>query len=156
MYTFKKEHIEEDKNTLPDGTYVGTVVDIDDGMSKKGDRMFKVSWKVAEQGKEHTLYDFILPEHSNDVVRRIASQKLSTMAEVLLDAKDGEDVNIMDCIYKDADLVVKNEESQDGKIYPRIVKIKKNNKGMQSFTGHVKQQKPEKIQTVLPDDDIPF
>ena len=120
MYTFTKEKI-NDEHTIVDGTYNGTLINIEDMISQKGDRMFKLTWKIGDT----LINDYLIPEHQNDTCRKIAQQKLSCMAEFMLDAQDNEKVELMDCINKTVDLLIKLKEGTDGKMYPRIIAIKK-------------------------------
>ena len=123
MYKFTKLPMKEEATVhhISDGIHTGLLEDIENTLSRGGDQMFKLKWKIGE----HHIYDYLLPEHPNKVCREIAHNKMSTMAELMLGAPDNEEVDLMDCLYKEAYLMIKSKPGHDGNLYPRIVAIKK-------------------------------
>jgi hypothetical protein len=129
MYTVTKEKIDE-RPDLPDGNHKGSLIDIMDTVSKikpdgsGGYRMFRFSWNILLGEHIFLLSDFILPEHPNEIVRKIARKKISLLGGILLNIKDGEEFDLYDCRYKQALLEVKSQIANDGNTYPRIISIK--------------------------------
>ncbi len=149
MYTFTKEAIEE-KTILHDGEYEGVLIDIIDTVSKAGDKMFKFTWKIMKDDQEVLIHDYVLPEHPREIVQTIAKKKMSTMADIMLGAKDNEDVDLYNCRYKRARLVIKSQASDNGNVYPKIAFLKP------LLFSKKPIEKKEDISNSIEDDEIPF
>lgn len=123
MYKFTKLPIQEESklSQISDGMHLGFLESIEDTVSAGGDKMFKLRWKI----NEYVIYDYLLPEHPNKMCREIAQNKMSTMADLMLSAPDNQEVDLMDCLYKEAYLMIKSKPGKDGNLYPRIVAIKR-------------------------------
>jgi hypothetical protein len=150
MYTFTKLPIED--NSILDGIHLGKLFNIEDTFSKGGDRMLKLNWKIGDEA----LYDYLLPEHPNEVCRRIAQQKISSMGENMLGVPDNQEFDIRECISKEAYLNIKSKEGMDGKMYPRVIAIKKPPKERGSISGKILPVKASKEIPDIVDDDCPF
>jgi hypothetical protein len=152
MYTVTKEKI-EDRKGINDGAHKGTLIDIIDTLSKikpdgtGGHRMFRFTWKVLDGGAEFHVSKFILPEHPNEIVRKIAQKEISLLGDILLNIKDGEEFDLYDCRYKDALLEIKSQQADDGNIYPRIISIHR--------LPLIDQPENENF-SAIDDDEIPF
>lgn len=134
-YKFTKLPMKEEASfqQISDGMHLAFLESIEDTVSASGDKMFKLRWKV----KEHVIYDYLLPEHPNKVCREIAHNKMSTMAELMLGTPDNQEVNLMDCLYKEAYLMIKSKPGNDGNLYPRIVAIKRSPQERISLKGKI-------------------
>lgn len=139
-YIFINETI-KDENRLTDGAYIGTLLNIEEKISKAGDRMFKLLWKVEDT----LINDYLIPQHSNDICSSISQKKMFRMAESMLGAKDKQQVDLMECVGKEAKLSIKLEENSDGNIQPRIKAILK-----------FEDLKDNKKSIELPNDECPF
>jgi hypothetical protein len=122
LYTFTKEKVEE-KPQLEDGLYNGVLLDIKEGLSKRENEMFTLIWKIMHNEYGYFVHDFILPAHPDEYVRSKAKGRISLMAEIMLKAKDNEKVNLIDCQYKRAGLLIRHQLYNDIR-YPRIIQIK--------------------------------
>jgi hypothetical protein len=149
MYTFTKEKIEE-RPILNDGEYEGTLIDIIDTVSRNGDKMFKFTWKIMKDDHELLVHDYVLPEHPREIVQSIAKKKMSTMAGIMLGAKDNQEVDLHDCLHKEARLLIRQQPSENGNVYPKIAAIKP-----LLFTKKPLEKKKD-FSNEIEDDEIPF
>lgn len=149
MYKFTKEKIKN--QSIDEGIHPGILINIEDTTSQKGDRMFKLTWKIGH----HIIIDHVMPEHHNETARRIAETKLSCMAEFMLGALDNQQVELMDCLNKKADLLIKLKQGTDGNMYPRVIAIKKSPSFKISREGSTTTDTPPNTKEVV-DDDIPW
>lgn len=163
MYMFKKEYsdISSDDRIL-DGLYLATLEDIEETISKGGNRMFKLSWKLSGNREEDRLiYDYILLEHEKEKVVKMAKRKLTAMADAMIKDNNNDTVNIFDCLHKKANIVIKNELNPNGKYYPKIIDFaKKNFKEFNSIeTSDLSlssDKNNKKTHNVIKEDDIPW
>lgn len=139
-YIFINETV-KDESKLTDGTYIGTLLNIEEKISRAGDRMFKLLWKVEDT----LINDYLIPDHPNEVCKSISQKKMFKMAEEMLGALDKQQVDLMDCVGKKAKLSIKLEENSEGNIQPRIKTILK-----------LEHSKVDKNPIELPDDECPF
>ncbi len=107
------------KSYIEDGTYISTVIDIEEKNDRNGAPYFHVRWDIEEGGH---VKDYIAPKNPKSAP--VAAKKLAQMASAMLSIPPGETYTIYDFMHKTAVIDVENRES-NGRIWPQITNIRK-------------------------------
>lgn len=138
---------------IPDGSYIGTVVDIEERASQDGFRCYHPRYDIETTQGIRSVTDYISLDNPKSA--SFSQLRLDEMAIAMLNKPVGEGYDIGDFKYKSACITIKNKPDKNGKLQPRIVDVIKIVKNVSPMTEDQKNDVLNRSGISLPQQQMP-